>query len=450
MPTRRSGLPEPLRHPLWYMQNIQPQGVPAVPYKYYLYARKSSEAEDRQVASIDAQVAELQKVAWENNLNVIEILTESQSAKAPGRPVFNQMLERIKSGKAEGIICWKLDRLARNPIDGGQISWMLQKNIIKQIQTFGRVYYPTDNVLMMQVELGMANQFIIDLSVNVKRGLRAKCEQGWRPCPPPFGYLHDTTAKKGHKIVLLDPIRAPILKQIFEKVAYQGESGRRIARWLEEIDIKTRNGKKVYVSTIYKILRETFYYGEFEYPVGSGKRYKGAHDPIIDKYLFDKVQSSLVYIPKLRPGTKEFNFVKMFKCGVCKSSITATEKFKKLARGGINRYVYNHCTRFHDMYCKQPYLREENLIDQLADLIDHVSIDKLGAKDKLQRELARQRYFTKEILGKEATDAEIDQVNIKGYAKYILREGNREEKREILCNLKSEISLKDGKIEIKS
>ena len=101
------------------------------------------------------------------------------------------------------------------------------------------------------------------------------------------------------------------------------------------------------------------------------------------------------------------------------------------------------------MYCRQPYLREESLIDQLADLIDQVSIDKLGAKDKLQREIARQRYFTREILGKEATETEIDEVNIKSYAKYILREGNREEKREILCNLKSEIFIKDAKVSLR-
>lgn len=438
-----------MRHSLLYMENIQPQGVPGVPLKYLLYARKSSEAEDRQVQSIDAQVAELQKLAWENNLQIIEILTEAQSAKAPGRIVFNQMLERIRHGEAEGIICWKLDRLARNPIDGGNISWMLQKNIIKQIQTFGRVYYPTDNVLMMQVELGMANQFIIDLSVNVKRGLRAKCEKGWRPTPAPLGYLHDPTAKKGQKIVLLDPIRAPIVKEVFEKVAYRGYSGRKLMQWLDEIGIKTRNNKKIYNSTLYKILHDSYYYGEFEYPVGSGKIYKGAHDPIINKELFDRVQATLTKVQKMRPGTKEFNFVRMFKCGVCKSGITATEKFKKLKDGGINKYIYYHCTRFHDLYCKQPYIREEALIDQLAELIDQVSIDKLGAKDKLEREIARQKYFAKEILGNElGGTAEIDQVNIKNYAKYILREGTREEKREILCNLKSEIFIKDGKVSI--
>jgi site-specific DNA recombinase len=144
------------------------------PVTYFLYARKSSEAEDRQAASIDAQKDELLKIAKDQGLKVLEILEESQSAKKPGRKVFNSMLERIYKGEANGILCWKLDRLARNPVDGGQISWMLQQSAISQIVTFGRTYYPTDNVLMMQVELGMANQFIRDLSVNVKRGCKRK------------------------------------------------------------------------------------------------------------------------------------------------------------------------------------------------------------------------------------------------------------------------------------
>jgi DNA invertase Pin-like site-specific DNA recombinase len=117
--------------------------------KYFLYARKSSEAEDRQAASIDAQKDELMKIAKDQGLHILDILEESQSAKKPGRKVFNSMLERIYKGEANGILCWKLDRLARNPVDGGQISWMLQQSAISQIVTFGRTYYPTDNVLMM-------------------------------------------------------------------------------------------------------------------------------------------------------------------------------------------------------------------------------------------------------------------------------------------------------------
>jgi len=430
-----------------YMNNTQQlQEVPVVPIKYCLYARKSSEAEDRQVASIDAQIAELQKVAWENNLNIVEIFTEAQSAKAPGRPVFNQMLEKIKHNEADGIICWKLDRIARNPIDGGAISWMLQKNIIKQIQTFGRVYYPTDNVLMMQVEFGMANQFIIDLSVNVKRGLRAKCASGWRPGMPPLGYHYDPNCKKGEKKIIIDPERAPIIKEMFKKVAYQGCSGRDILEWLNEIGFKTRTNHKMALSRIYSILRDHFYHGRFEYPLGSGIFYDGKHAPIIDKELFEKVQACLVHAPRLRPGTKEFNFVKIFKCGKCGSGVTASEKFKRLKNGGVNKYIYYHCMKFRDRYCHEKYIREDNLIGLLLQLFDNIPVNKIQISEKLNREVDRHRKFVNGILGQEVAEAQTNQVNIRNYAKYLLMEGTREEKREIMSCLDATICIKDSKI----
>ena len=131
--------------------------------EYFLYARKSTESEDQQIASIDSQIEVLVDLAKREGLEIIDVLSEAQSAKAPGRPVFNRMIERINNGEAQGIICWKLDRLARNPVDGGNISWMLQRETIKHIRTYDRGYYPTDNVLMMSVEFGMANQYVRDL-----------------------------------------------------------------------------------------------------------------------------------------------------------------------------------------------------------------------------------------------------------------------------------------------
>jgi len=105
--------------------------------KYFLYARKSSEDEDRQIQSIESQIAIMKKLAQEYNLKIIKTYTEAQSAKAPDiRDVFKEMIERIENGDADGILCWQINRLSRNPVDSGRISWLLQKNIIKSIQTY--------------------------------------------------------------------------------------------------------------------------------------------------------------------------------------------------------------------------------------------------------------------------------------------------------------------------
>src|ERR1043165_9596000 len=142
--------------------------------KHFVYSRKSTEDEDRQILSIDAQLSELNAIAQQNRLTVIERVTESKSAKEPGRAVFNEMIRRIESGEANAILTWKLDRLARNFDDGGKIIGMLQRGTIQEIRTFEKSYLPTDNVLMIAVELGMANQYVRDLSVNIRRGIREK------------------------------------------------------------------------------------------------------------------------------------------------------------------------------------------------------------------------------------------------------------------------------------
>src|ERR1043165_6703464 len=159
--------------------------------KYFIYCRKSTEDEDRQMLSIQAQLSEVNALAREHSLAVLETLTESKSAKGPGREVFNEMLRRIERGEANAILTWKLDRLARNFDDGGRIIGMLQRGVIREIRTFEKTYLPSDNILMIAVELGMANQYVRDLSLNIRRGIREKVRRGIFPGKSPLGYTND-------------------------------------------------------------------------------------------------------------------------------------------------------------------------------------------------------------------------------------------------------------------
>ena len=180
--------------------------------KYFIYCRKSSEDDDRQILSIDAQLSELTAIARANGLIIAETFSESKSAKEPGRPVFNSMMARVERGEASGILTWKLDRLARNFDDGGKIIGMLQRGVIQEIRAFEKTYLPSDNVLMIAVELGMANQYIRDLSVNIRRGIREKVRRGIHSGRAPLGYVNDPRTRT----IEPDPVMFPKVKQLLE------------------------------------------------------------------------------------------------------------------------------------------------------------------------------------------------------------------------------------------
>ena len=423
------------------------QSPPIVPtLKYCLYSRKSSEAEDKQVLSIESQVKEMLNLAERENIKIVDIKRESHSSKEVGqRVVFNEMIDEIRIGKYNAILTWAPDRLSRNAGDLGSVVDLMDQKLLIEIRTHGQRFTNNPNEKFLLMILGSQAKLENDnKAVNVKRGLRTRCEMGLRPGVAPTGYLNEKHVDKKCQC-RLDPKRAPVIKQMFEKVANEQWSGRKIFRWLNEIGFKTKTGKPLVLANIYLILRNTFYFGEFEFPVGSGNWYTGKHAPIIDKTLFDKVQATLNenFVPKTE--SKEFAFTKLIKCGYCGSGISADEKFKKLKDGGTNRHVYYFFTKARNIDCNNPAINEPNLIAELIELMDNINLDELGVKERIEQEIARFNKFRIGVLGhkKEANNSEID---IRNYTKYLLREGALIEKRELLFFLKSKLVLKDRKI----
>lgn len=245
---------------------------------YFIYARKSSEDKDRQLLSIPAQLEEADRVVQSRGLFVAGApFTEERSAKAVGRPAFNAMLERVERGDANAIICWKLDRLARNPIDGGRIMDLLQRGVLQEIRTPTSRYTPETNVIVLAVEFGMANQFIRDLSSNVRRGQRRKASLGIPHGLAPIGYKNDKSGEKGAKRWQVDAERFPIIEEVFRRILCGRYSVREV--WehaCNELGLRTpirkrSGGKPVTLSNFYKLLANSYYAGFFFY---EGKRYE--------------------------------------------------------------------------------------------------------------------------------------------------------------------------------
>jgi len=409
--------------------------------KYCLYARKSTESEERQVLSIDSQVKEMLQLAEREGLDVVEMRRESHSAKSTGeRPVYNELLADIRLGKFGGILTWAPDRLSRNAGDLGALVDLMDQGLLHEIRTYGQKFTNIPNEKFMLMILGSTAKLENDhRGENVKRGLRTRAEMGLWPGVAPLGYLNQGRMDRKCQI-LVDPVRAPIIKQIFEKMGYELWSGRKIYNWLKhDLNFKTRGNKSLTLSGLYRIIDNHMYYGVFERPVKSGNWYEGKHTPIITKELFDKAQAQLKRDQIVREN-KEFAFTKLFTCGLCGSGISAEEKYKQLKDGTTAKYVYYGCSRARDRDCKNQYIREEDLITQLFNIMDQVNINELGMRHKLEEEIKRFGKFQSIVLGgKGKQDPAEAEVNIRTYVKYLLKEGTVTEKRELLGNLRSRL-----------
>ncbi|MDB4940245.1 MAG: recombinase [Candidatus Doudnabacteria bacterium] len=417
--------------------------------QYCLYARKSSEAEEKQALSIESQVKEMLAVADRNGLTVAEVYRESHSAKDCGqRPVYNQLLTNIRSGKFSGILVWHPDRLSRNAGDLGALVDLLDQKKLVEIRTFSQRFTNNPNEKFLLMILGSQAKLENDnKSVNVKRGMRARVEMGLWPATAPTGYLNEK--RIDHKCeVNIDPDRAGVIKQIFERYANQGLSGRRIHHWLkDELNFRSIHGKHLSLSNVYNILQNHFYYGTLEYPKGSGNFYSGRQEPLISKDLFFATQEQMKRDNAPRQ-TREFAFTRLMICGLCGSGITAEEKFKQLKDGNVSHYIYYGCTRGKRAICHNKYIREDNLIIGLLKIIDIIDINELGVRHKFQEEIARYNKFRKDIL--KLTDKPLDQdsIDTRAYAKYILRDGSNDEKRSLLTLLKGRIKVENNSVTI--
>lgn len=322
-----------------------------------MYTRKSTDDKDRQVRSIADQLSELKELALKEQLEVVDVFVEKQTAKIPGRPVFGEMLERMEKGEATGILAWHPDRLARNSVDGGKIIYLVDTGIISEMKFPTFWFDPTpQGKFMLSIAFSQSKYYVDNLSENIKRGKRNKVKEGIWPQMSPLGYLNENGK------IVLDSEIAPLIKKTFEAYATGNFTLRELRDKFNALGLKRKSGKELAVSNYQKLLKNPIYTGLMLY---NGEIFEGKHEPIISKKLFDSVQEvmSRKSKPKSR-GLKPFLYRGFFRCGECGCFVT-TEKQK-----GHN---YLRCTKRKNP-CTQKYVREELITSQIQEEIKKVSL----------------------------------------------------------------------------
>ena len=421
--------------------------------KFFLYARKSTDVEDKQVLSIEAQITELRAFAKQNSLAIIEELTEKQSAKIPGRPIFGEMLKRIEHGEADGILAWHPDRLARNSVDGGKVIYLIDCGRIAALKFPQFWFEPTpQGKFMLNIAFGQSKYYVDSLSENTKRGLRQKVRRGEYPSVAPIGYINDVRTKS----IVVDRKKAKVIREMFEFYATGNARLEDVSDFLAKRGIHSRGGKRIHKTRATFILSNPFYTGLFRY---AGELHEGKHEPIITKKLFDTAQAVLKERgkPQRKPKNEPQAFCGLIACAECGMMITGEYRVKKQKNGNTHDYTYYHCTKKNKaVKCSQPCIRQEELDSQLSSLIQKVSLPADWA-EKLLEMAERDKEQSAQSVSAFVQEAEnkIRAINIKlqrlldGYLEQdIEREVYREQKA-ILLSEKKTLEEKMARIEQK-
>lgn len=416
-----------------------------------MYCRKSTESSERQALSLGAQERELNELAVKKNLYVVDTFRESKSARKPNlRKDFNTMIERIKNKEADGIICWKLNRLSRNWSDTGILLQLLSDGVIKEIVTSERSYdSETTNDIVLGVEFGESSEYSKKLSQDIKRGYREKISRGqWYGNAPHF-YRNVGINKFNRTIRPIEDLRETFNRWV-DYILLNKASLRQATQWLNKQDVHTKKGKPFQTSTVHMILSNPVYCGRFKkYPDR-----KGNWETLLTEEKFYRLQKILDIRRKPQSYRHEKGYRGLLLCEHCGCAITCTHKVKN-----GKDYIYYGCTKRRGK-CPQPYITEIDLENQLFEHISQITLDQETLTQCKQIVMERNQDSLKvidqqninnsnQLIEVEQMISELVDMRLKNTISdetYRLKSNELENKREILSNPLPNNAIKEEEI----
>ncbi len=381
--------------------------------KYVAYIRKSTEGKNRQVQSIPKQYEWVKKEAERRGVKISLFFEDSKSGHKLGREGFEKMVKAVEESKVPiGIITWKISRLSRNPIDEGIIKYAFMRGKIRHIISRDREYKEGESQIIMGVDFGQATQYSINLSKDVKDGLHKKIEKGYMPNRAPYGYLNDKYGEKGRRKIFPDPVYFKLIQRFLKEYLKGIYSVPELQKMMtNDWGIKSKGGKPFALGTLYKLLENRFYCGEFVY---NGKIRQGKHKPMISVVEFERIQVLLGKPLKTSVNKYKNHYSGCITCGDCQSTITGYSKVKKTKVKGETVYHYLKCTRSKKNPCNEKNIGRKYIDNQFIELLNSIELSKeitsflIKAFCKKNKQEKKEIEYKKRQLRKKHTELETE------------------------------------------
>jgi site-specific DNA recombinase len=353
--------------------------------KCFVYSRRSQDREDRQYNSLEKQERNTRQVVKDNGLTPIFLPPEERSAYKPGRPIFNDMVQRIKDQKVRYIAVWHHSRLSRNAFDAGQIIQLMDDGDLLAIYTPGKTFRNTaDDKAFLGFNLTSAKKNNDDLSDQVRDSFVEKRNHGEYPGPAPLGYINSILGPKTRNITP-DPEKATKVIECFKFASMGIYTLDDVWKYAVNIGLKSRKGNNISKQSLVDMLQRRVYTGVFKY--GGDEWHQGTYERLISIDLYEKVQIAMGWkrastkLPATTSG-RNYLYKGLFLCRTCRFNITAYTKIKKLASGQDKEYVFYTCTKKNKkIKCKEPQLSDKLLETEILTNMQGYEISEADGKE---------------------------------------------------------------------